>query len=209
MRASMTRTALLLGALLAAGALAGCGSSEPDYYTLKPWPGIAQAGAPLVIRVRTPTVAAFLDRDDIVRNDRGYKLKLAHDSAWAEPIAGLIGSTLTLDLQQRLSGSTVFAEDGAISAQPQAVVELDVSQFSEDGAGHATIAAARSGQRRDSGAAPSQLLRLAMPPPGPTTADLAAALSQLLGQVADAAAQQARALPPPPLAGLGAIASGE
>ncbi len=198
MRPSTTRAARLLAALLAAGASAGCGSSEPDYYTLKPWPGIAQAGAPLVVRVRTPTVAAFLDRDDIVRNDRDYKLKLARDSAWGEPIAGLIGSTLTLDLQQRLPGSTVFAEDGAISAQPQAVVELDVSQFSEDGAGQATIAATLSVQRPNSGAATGQLLRLAMTPSGSTTADLAAALSQLLGQVADAAAQQARALGPPP-----------
>ncbi len=184
--------------LLAAGLLAGCGSAEPDYYTLKPWPGIAQGGFPLTIQVRTPTVSSFLDRDYIVRNDQDYRLKLAKDAVWGEPIASLIGSTLTADLQQRLPGSTVFTQAGAISAHPQAVVELDVSQFSEDGSGLATIDAALSVQRPDSGTAASQLLHLSMAPSGPTTADLAATLSQLLGQVADAAARQASALPPVP-----------
>ena len=185
-------------ALLAAAIVAGCGSAEPTYYTLRSWPGAAQGGVPLTIQVRTPTVSSFLDRDSIVRDDKDYRLKLAEDSVWGEPIANLIGSTLTADLRQRLPGSTVFAEDGAISTHPQAVVELDVSQFSEDGAGLATIDAALSVQRSDAGATTSQLLHLSMAPSGPTTADLAAALSQLLGQVADAAARQASALAPLP-----------
>ena len=192
MRPVIMRSAALLAAVI----LAGCGSAEPDYYTLKPWPGVARGGVPLMIQVRTPTVSSFLDRDYIVRTDKDYRLKLAENAVWGEPIAGLIGSTLTADLQQRLPGSTVFNEDGAISARPQAVVELDVSRFSEDGAGLATVDAALSVQRPDSGAAASQLLHLSMAPSGPTTADLAAALSQLLGQVADAAARQATALTP-------------
>ncbi len=193
-RPLITRSA----ALLAVAILAGCGSAEPTYYTLKSWPGVAQGGFPLTIQVRTPTVSSFLDRDYIVRNDKDYRLKLAEDSVWGEPIASLIGSTLTADLRQRLPGSTVFTENGAISTGPQAVVELDVSQFSEDGAGLATIDAALSVQHRDSAATTSQLLHLSMAPSGPTTADLAAALSQLLGQVADAAARQASALAPLP-----------
>ena len=198
MRRSMVRTGFLLATLLAAGTSAGCGSSEPDYYTLKPWPGVVQGGLPVTVRVRTPTVASFLDRDTIVRNDKDYRLKLVRDAAWGESVAKLIGSTLTADLQQRLPGSTVFAEDGAISTRPEAVVELDVSQFSEDGAGQAVIAAALSVQRPDTGTATSRLLRLGLAPSGSSTADLAAALSQLLGQVADAAAQRVRALGPPP-----------
>ena len=189
---AMRRSTILLACLLAAG----CGSSDPDYYTLKAWPGPAQAGGPPTVRVRTPTVAAFLDRDTIVRNDKGYQLKLASDAAWAEPIAALIGRTLTQDLQQRLPGSTVFAENGAVSTTPQAVVELDVSQFAEDQDGNAVIDASLSVQRPDAAAATSQLLHLSMPPLGSSTADLAAALSQLLGQVADAAARQAHALGP-------------
>lgn len=199
MRGRVVRPLIMRSAvLLAAAILAGCGSAEPTYYTLKSWPGVAQGGFPLTIQVRTPTVSSFLDRDYIVRNDKDYRLKLAEDSVWGEPIASLIGSTLTADLRQRLPGSTVFTENGAISTGPQAVVELDVSQFSEDGAGLATIDAALSVQHPDSAAATSQLLHLSMAPSGPTTADLAAALSQLLGQVADAAARQASALAPLP-----------
>ncbi len=199
MRGRVVRPLIMRSAvLLAAAILGGCGSAEPTYYTLRSWPGVAQGGVPLTIQVRTPTVSSFLDRDYIVRNDKDYRLKLAEDSVWGEPIAGLIGSTLTADLQQRLPGSTVFTDSGAVSTHPQAVVELDVSQFSEDGAGLATIDAALSVQRPDAGAATSQLLHLSMAPSGPTTADLAAALSQLLGQVADAAARQASALAPLP-----------
>ena len=193
---AMRRSTIRAGFLLAALLTAGCGSSDPDYYTLKAWPGPAQAGGPPTVRVRTPTVAAFLDRDSIVRNDQGYRLKLAKEAAWGEPIAELIGRTLTQDLQQRLPGSTVFAEDGAVSTTPQAVVELDVSQFAEDQDGNAAIGATLSVQRPDAAAATSQLLHLSMPPAGSSTADLAAALSRLLGQVADAAARQARALGP-------------
>ncbi len=191
----------LAGLLLA---MSGCGSSEPSYYTLAAWPGPAGYGAPVTVAVRNPTVAPFLDRDYIVRDDKAYKLKLADDAAWAEPIGRLIGRALTQDLQQRLPGSTVTGEDAAVSTAPQAVVELDVQRFSADGQGQAVVDATLSVQRpggasagatQGAGRPAGRLLHLTMVPAGPGTADLAAALSQLLGQVADAAALQARALP--------------
>ena len=187
--------------------MAGCGSSEPSYYTLAAWPGPAGYGAPATVAVRNPTIAPFLDRDYIVRDDKAYKLKLADDAAWAEPIAHLIGRTLTQDLQQRLPGSTVTGEDTAVSIVPQALVELDVQRFSIGGQGQAVVDATLLVQRpggASAGAAPGaggpagRLLHLSMTPAGLGTADLVAALSQLLGQVADEAARQARALGPLP-----------
>ena len=217
LRPSLPRFGFLLTGVLIA--VAGCGSSEPSYYTLAAWPGPAGYGAPAAVVVRNPTVAPFLDRDYIVRDDKAYKLKLADDAAWAEPIAHLIGRTLTQDLQQRLPGSTVTGEDTAVSVVPQALVELDVQRFSTDGQGRAVVDATLSVQRPgaasagaslgafsgvSAGAAPGaggpagRLLHLSMTPAGPGTADLVAALSQLLGQVADEAARQARALGPLP-----------
>ena len=178
--------------------LAGCGSSDPDYYTLKPWSGTAQGGGPLTLKLRTPGVASTLDRDYIVRSDGGYKLKLAHDAAWSEPLADMIGQTLAQDLQQRLPGTTVFTEAGAISTEAQAVLELDVTQFAQDPAGEVAIAGTLSVTRPDSGPAVSHPLRLVTTPDGTGVDALVAALSRLLGQVADQAAGQARLLGPSP-----------
>ena len=190
------RAASLCGALALAAMLAGCGSSDPSYYTLSSVPGVAQSGGPVTLKVRTPSVASFLDRDYIVRNDRDNKLKLADDAAWGEPLADMIGRSLVADLQQRLPGTSVFAEAGSISTEAQAVVELDVSQFAEDSEGHAEINALLSVQRPDSGLAQSHVIHLLASPQGTDTAAFAAALSQLLGEVADEAAREARALCP-------------
>ncbi len=186
-------------ALLGLGPLAGCGSSDPDYYTLKAWPGVAQGGGPLTLKLRTPGVASTLDRDYIVRSDEGYRLKLAHDAAWSEPLADMIGQTLAQDLQQRLPGTTVFTEAGAISTEAQAVLELDVTQFAQDPAGDVAITGTLSVTRPDSGPAAAHALHLVMTPGGPGVDGLVAALSRLLGEVADEAAGQARQLGPTPI----------
>lgn len=192
------RAGVLLGGMMAL-LLAGCGSSEPDYYTLGTWPGAAQAGGPLTLKVRTPGVASYLDRDYIVRSAPGSKLKLAKDSAWGEPLADMIGQTLAQDLQQRLPGTNVFTQTGAISTEAQAVLELDISQFAQDADGHAELTGALSVTRPDSGPSMSHVLHLVASPDTTTTGAMATALSKLLGQVADEAARQARAIGPMPM----------
>ncbi len=199
MRSSMRRAPkgiVPVLALLGLLPLGGCGSSEPGYYTLRPWPGAAQGGGPLTLKLRTPGVASSLDRDYIVRGDGGYKLTLAHDAAWGEPLADMIGQTLAQDLQQRLPGTTVFTQAGAISTEAQAELELDVSRFAQDPAGNVEIAATLSLARPNGGPVASHALHVVMTPTGPDVDALVAALSQLLGQVADEAAREARALGP-------------
>ncbi len=190
-------------ALAAMLGLAGCGSSDPSYYTLKPWPGVAQSGGPLTLKIETPSVASYLDRDYIVADDRSYKLKLDGDAAWGEPLGSMIGQTLAQDLQQRLPGSTVFTQAGAISTEAQATLELDVQRFSKTRDGDAEITASLSVQRADrpDGVPPAraQAIHVTMRPEGTGMPALVAALSQLLGQVADQAALDARAIGPAPI----------
>ncbi|MCQ8278598.1 PqiC family protein [Acetobacteraceae bacterium KSS8] len=208
-----------LGALAVLAVLAGCGSSDPDYYTLRAWPGMAQAGGPLSLKIRTPSVAGYLDRDYIVSGDRDYRLRLSKDGAWGEPLADMIGQTLASDLQQRLPGTNVFTQAGAISTEAQGTVELDITQFARTNDGQVVLGGALSVKRAQTGNGPalptsSIPLHLAMTPDGSGVSAEVAALSQLLGQVADRAAIEARrigtTLPPaePPPATDGAAATG-
>ena len=99
-----------LAAALAVASLAGCGGSEPSDYTLPPAPGQPKPGGPATVELRTPSVTPYLDRDTIVRSDQDNRLTLADGSSWAGALPDMIGRNLSLDLGQRLPGSTVYAQ---------------------------------------------------------------------------------------------------
>ncbi len=187
---------LAIPALSAPLSLAGCGGSDPSYYTLTPWPGTPKPGGPLTVEVRTPGVAPYLDRDNIVRSDSGYRIKLANGASWASSLPDMIGRNFALDLGQRLPGSNVYTQNGAISTEPLALVELDISRFLEDPSGRAEVEATLSVYRPGSGPAGSQTLHLMHEQENASIEALVAGLSQLLGQVADVAADELRSLPP-------------
>ena len=178
--------------------LSGCSGSDPGYYTLTPWPGKPRPGGPLTVEVRTPGVASYLDRDNIVRSDKDYRLRVADGASWASSLPDMIGRNLALDLAQRLPGSNVYTQTGAISTQALALVELDISRFLEDQSGRAEIEATLSVYRPDSGPAGSRGLHFTHETTDAGIEALVAGLSELLGQVADVAAGLLVALPPPP-----------
>ncbi len=194
------RRAVLAG-ILAVGMpllLAGCGGSDPSYYTLAFVPGQPAPGGPLTVEVRTPSVTPSLQRDHIVRNDEDYRLRTVEDAAWADGLDEMIGRTLALDLNQRLPGTGVFTEGSAISTTPLALVEMDVQRFAADKDGRAELQATLSVHRPDSAPVASRSLHLYRQPDGPGTGPLVASLSTLLGQASDQVAQMIRALPPVP-----------
>ncbi len=174
--------------------LAGCGSVQPRYYTLTPYPGTPRRGGPATVKVQTPTVADYLSRDYIVLNNSGNQLRLARNAAWAEPLPAAIGRNLALDLSQRLPGSSVFTSNSGISSKADALVEVNVSQFAEDQAGQAEIMATVSVHRPDAPVADILSVHVVTPLQNRGQAALAASLSQALGQVADTAADDLRGL---------------
>lgn len=104
-----------------------------------PLPGVSQAGGPAVVEIRTPVVSARLDRDTIVKASEDYQTKLASGSSWSEALPDMLGHTLMTDLAQRLPGTTVFAQDDAVTTTPAAYVELTIRNFEADSAGHALV----------------------------------------------------------------------
>ncbi|MCW4590823.1 PqiC family protein [Gluconacetobacter entanii] len=190
---ALRRAALALAA--ATPLLAGCGSADPTLYSLAPTQGSPMGQAPAVIEVRTPGVPPALDRDHIVGQQANYSLTTLPGAAWSEPLAQMIGDTLTSDLQQRLPGSSIFAQNNATSMPAKAFVELDVTQFARDATGQVRLSGTLSVHRAgDPEAGTAQAFSLATASGSGATA-MVAGLSQLLGQVADSAAQRLQTLP--------------
>ena len=173
--------------------LAGCSSPEPAYYTLQPVPGAALAGGPATVEVRRPGLAGYLDRSDVVLKSADYRLNVNGQLRWAEPLGDMIGRVLAQDLSQRLPGSSVFTESGAISADPQLRVEVDVLGFDEDSGGTVVLAAEMAVERGTTHKPlATRHVSLTMRPQASGAGSLAAAMSSLLGSLADQVAQDIR-----------------
>jgi uncharacterized lipoprotein YmbA len=171
-------------------AVAACSSPNPTNYTLQPVAGATIAASPQIIELRRPGLAGYLDRSDIVLKDTGYELTTNSQQRWAEPIGDMIGRVLAQDLGQRLPASTVFNESGAITADPALRVEIDIQRFDQGADGRVTlIAEAAIEAGRSHAPVKAQHIQLQADPPGPGAADLAAAMSTLLGQLSDRLAQ--------------------
>lgn len=174
-------------------AVAGCASPDPTYYALLPLPGTAAAVPFRTIEVRRPGLAGYLDRSSIVLAQQGYRLQLNETLRWSEPLGDMIGRVLAADLSQRLPGSSVFSEAGAITADPDARVEVDVRRFDADSGGPVTLVVEVAIERGRSHLPLAAMpVVLTAPPAGPGAGALAAAMSGLLGQLADRVAAALR-----------------
>jgi len=184
--------------LLILATLAGCSSPEATYYTLADVPGTPQPGGPPTVEVRRIGLAGYLDRNGIVRADLGVRLDVAQNDVWGAPLGDMMTRTLAEDLTQRLPGSAVFPDTGAISAEADTQVEVDVQRFNAIAGGEvellAQVAIARHGSREP---IVSRAERITEHPAGASTGDLVAALSRALGQLADRIATDLTAVPTP------------
>ena len=177
---------LVMGLVL--GSAFGCGTSrEPSYFALEPRAGSARAGAPKLVELRRPSVAGYLDRADIVTRVKDNQLKLDTGDRWAEPLPEMISRVLVRDLATRLGGSHVFMESGAIAAEPDAAVAVDVLAFHPDGDGRLRLVAQVAVEA--AGASPTtkvETFELSRPlPPVSDTSSLVDAMSGLLADLSD------------------------
>lgn len=180
----MTRAVALLALLLTS-----CASPQPAFYTLAAIPGTPGTARVRAIELRRVGLAGYLDRPEIVRESNDYRVRFQTTERWAEPLGTLIERVFTENLVQRLPGTSVYGESGAISTRPDLVIEVDILRLDPE-AGQAVLLAQiaiRTDGRKDQTTARAEVVRLAAPA-GSTTRDLAAAESALLGRLADAVA---------------------
>jgi uncharacterized protein len=173
--------------VLPALAVAACISPNPTLYTLAVVPGTEHSGAPHVIELRSIAIAHYLERSQIVRSSEDLRLDVLGNDWWGEPLDAMLGRVLSQELTQRLPGSTVYGENGAINAQAGTVVAINVQRLDENATGAVLLIAqiAVSLERKSV----TRTVRYTAPPTAAGTVGLVSAMSVAVGQLADTIAE--------------------
>jgi uncharacterized lipoprotein YmbA len=187
------RRRTLIWSLAAAALLAACASLNPVLYTLAPVPGTAQPGEPKVVALREIGLARYLERSQIVRSSENYQLEVQPNDWWGEPLAAMIGRILQEELSQRLPGTSVFGESGAIAAEADATVEINIQRMDADRSGSVILAAQIAVTFTKARRKPStRAVRFSAQPATPELRGEVAAMSTVVGKLADTVAAMLR-----------------
>ena len=171
-------------------AAAACGSSpEPGLYTLAVRNGATLPKGPRIVQVRDIGLPGYLDRKEIVRSTEDYKLDVRANSWWGEPMGGMLGRTIVLELTQRLPNSKVYSEAGSITLDPNAVVGIDIQRFDADRAGNVILLAQVAIQFNRPTRQATRNFSITRPVPTQDTPGHVAAMSDALGELSDGIAQ--------------------
>lgn len=165
--------------------LAACSSPEPALYTIAPVPGRVQTGGPKIVAVQQIAIAKYLDREHIVRSSENYRLDVMANDWWGEPLAGMLSRVLVAELGQRLPGSVVLAENGAVAANPDAVIQLNIERLDEGPAGNLVLAAQAAVRFKGRARPELRRFRFVVPPPAAGVPGEVAAISAGVGRLAD------------------------
>ena len=171
-------------------AVAACGSSpEPGLYTLAVRSGATLPRGPRIVQVRDIGLPGYLDRKEIVRSTEDYKLDVRANSWWGEPMGGMLGRTIVLELGQRLPNSKVYSEAGSITLDPNAVVGIDIQRFDADKAGNVILLAQVAIQFNRPTRQATRNFSITRAVPTQDTPGHVAAMSDALGELSDGIAQ--------------------
>lgn len=175
----------LLGAVGMLVMSSGCSSPDPVLYTIAPAPGTAQVGGPSIILFERVDIPRYLDRSQIVRSSENYRLDVQSNDWWGEPLAPMLRRVLRQELAQRLSQSTVLSETGAVSATPDATIDLDLLRLDEDASGNVVLLAQVSVSFKGRKAPILRSFQFSVPSSAPTSAAEVSAVSVAVGRLAD------------------------
>jgi hypothetical protein len=171
-----------------AAVLTACSSPNPVLYTIAPVQGPVQPGGPKVIVLQQIATAHYLERSQIVRSSENYRLDVMSNDWWGETLSAMLSRVLTEELGQRLAQSTVIGETGAVSASPDATVELNVQRLDENASGDVVLQAQASVSFKGRSAPVLRSFRFVVTPPAAGIQGEVTAISTALGQLADGVA---------------------
>ena len=174
-----------LSAIALAASLAACSSPDPVLYTISPVQGSTQTGAPSVIVLQTVSLARYLDRSHIVKSSENNRLDVQSNDWWGEQLGAMLGRVLSEELSQRLPQSSIINESGAVSATPDAVVELDFRRLDEDSSGNLILQAQVNVNFKNRRPSVLHSFRFVVPPIDTGIGGEVKAISAAVGQLAD------------------------
>ena len=178
----------------AAALQAGCSSPDPHYYSIAVRPGPTLAAGPKIVRLKDIGLASYLDRREIVRSSEGYRLDIMANDWWGEPLGSMLGRVLVLELGQRLPGSSVYGESGAINADENASVGVNVQRLDSDKAGTLILLAQVAVDFNRPRRSVARAFDIRRPLPTPDIPGLVAAISDAVGELADKQANLEKAI---------------
>lgn len=173
--------------------LAACASSPPtrffalDSVAPAATGGQERAGAP--VKIDAVHIPPALDRESMVRGESGNQLEISSQDRWAGDLGETIRRVLTQDLASRLPAGMVIAPDAPAPASARGVV-VDILTFQPRGAGEVVLDAdwtLLEGTQSNPVLRRSEHLTTAA---APSAEGQAAAMSTLLGRLADKIAAQ-------------------
>jgi uncharacterized lipoprotein YmbA len=154
-------------------------------YTIAPTQGPVQIRGPKVIALQQISTARYLERSQIVRSSENYRLDVMSNDWWGEPLAAMLSRVLIEELSQRLPQSTVFSESGAVTASPDAIIELNMQRLDEDTSGNLVLQAQASVSFKGRSGPILRNFRFVVTPPEAGVQGEVNAISIAVGQLAD------------------------
>jgi uncharacterized lipoprotein YmbA len=180
----LSRRRLLSLALPAFAAACG-GSPDPVLYTLQMKPGPVLPAGPRIVQLRDIGLASYLDRREIVRSSADYRLGVMSNDWWGEPMGAMLSRVIVLGLSQRLPNSSVYSEGGAISADPNAVVAVNIQRLDLDASGTLELIAQAAVEFNRPKRSAARSFRILKSPPTPNVAGQVAATSDAVAELTD------------------------
>ena len=175
----------LLGVLVLVAALGACSSPDPVLYTIASVSGTPRNTGPRVVLLERIDVARYLDRPQIVLSSENYRIDVKSNDWWGEPLGAMLTRVLRQELGERLPQSTVLNESGAVTATPDATVELDLQRLDEDASGNVILQAQASVDFKGKRAPVLRSFHLSVPSSSPGAPGAVAAVSTAVAQLAD------------------------
>jgi uncharacterized lipoprotein YmbA len=128
----MMRIPIAFAAVLAAAALAGCGSSpKSSFYTLSSGAPSQQAPATESFGIAISAVAVpdVIDRPQFVTRTGANELTINEFARWGEPLKGEIPRVIAADLSRELDGAFVTIYPQSSTSEADLRLQLDVRRF--------------------------------------------------------------------------------
>jgi hypothetical protein len=115
-------------------------------HAFSPIVGPVMTAAPRTIAILPVHLPQYLMRTEIVRSSDTSQPEILPWDWWADALWILIGRTTVQNLTQRLPGSIVYADTGAVTAQPGASVEMTIERFDTTLSGSVQLQARKTGR---------------------------------------------------------------